>query len=76
MAINVIAFGSLTDIVGERLSLEDIHDTNALVNELKQRFPELRNAKYLVAVNKKMINANTVLNPDDTIALMSPFSGG
>ena len=76
MAVTVVAFGSLTDIVGEQLSVGDVHDTNALVNELNERFPELKNSKYLVAVNKKMITANTPLNGNDTVALMSPFSGG
>jgi len=75
MPVTVIAFGSLTEIVGERISL-DVCDTNALVNHLHERFPELKNSKYLVAVNKKMINANTTLNSNDTVALMSPFSGG
>jgi len=27
-------------------------------------------------VNRKMINKNTTLNGNDTVALMSPFSGG
>ena len=76
MAVTVVTFGSLTDIVGEQLSLEDIQDTNALVKELNERFPKLKNSKYLVAVNKKMINANTTLGENDTVALMSPFSGG
>jgi len=76
MVVSVIAFGSLTEIVGEQLSLDDVRDTNALVNKLNVRFPELKNSKYLVAVNKKMINANTALNGNDTIALMPPFSGG
>jgi molybdopterin converting factor small subunit len=75
MQVNVIAFGSLTDIVGKELSLEAI-DTNALVSELNKRFPQLENSKYVIAVNKKMIKANTALNVDDTVALMSPFSGG
>lgn len=76
MPINVIAFGSLSEIVGESLQLENIADTNSLISELNKHYPDLQHSKYMVAVNKKMINANTPLNANDTVALMSPFSGG
>jgi len=76
MPINVIAFGSLSEIVGESFQLENIADTNSLIAELNKHYPELQYSKYIVAVNKKMINANTALNTNDTVALMSPFSGG
>lgn len=69
-------FGSLTDITGSSLQLENIADTNRLVIELNGRFPALINSKYIIAVNKKMIDANTPLHNDDTIALLPPFSGG
>jgi molybdopterin synthase sulfur carrier subunit len=62
--------------VGECLQLENIADTNALIGELNRRFPDLQHSKYMVAVNKKMINGNTALNVNDTVAIMSPFSGG
>jgi sulfur-carrier protein len=32
--------------------------------------------KYSIAVNKQVIQNNTTLNPDDTVALLPPFSGG
>ena len=76
MPISVIAFGSLSDVVGASLQLENIPDTNSLIAELNKLYPDLQHAKYMVAVNKKMINANTALNANDTVALMSPFSGG
>jgi len=76
MPVNVMAFGSVTDVMGESIQLEHVQDTDALMLELNKRFPALRNSKFLVAVNKKMINKNTRLNGDDTVALMSPFSGG
>ena len=76
MAVSVIVFGSLTDIVGESIQLENISDTNGLISELNQRYPTLQDSKYLVAVNKKMVSVNTRLEANDTVALMSPFSGG
>jgi len=76
MPVNVMAFGSVTDVMGESIQLEHVQDTDALMLELNKRFPALKNSKFLVAVNRKMINKNTRLNGDDTVALMSPFSGG
>jgi sulfur-carrier protein len=76
MAVSVIIFGSLTDIVGESIQLENIADTNSLISELTRRYPALQHSKYLVAVNKKMVSANTKIGANDTVALMSPFSGG
>ena len=71
-----MAFGSLTDIIGDTFVLENVSDTDALINELVYRYPQLKHSKYVVSVNKKMINANTALGENDTVALMSPFSGG
>ena len=76
MAIEVLIFGSLTDIVESPLRLEQIPDTNSLVSELKSRHPALENSKYVIAVNKKMIDANTALQHNDVVALMPPYSGG
>ena len=76
MSISIVAFGSLSEIIGESLQLENVADTNSLIAELNKRYPDLQHSKYMVAVNKKMINANTPLNANDTVALMSPFSGG
>ena len=76
MPVNVMAFGSVTDVMGESIQLEHVQDTDALMLELNKRFPALKNSKFLVAVNRKMINKNTRLNGNDTVALMSPFSGG
>ena len=76
MAINVITFGSLTDIMKESVQLENVTDTNSLIEELNCRYPRLQQAKFIVSVNKKMIDSNTTLGSNDTVALMPPFSGG
>ena len=76
MEVQITSFGSLTDILGKHLSVRDVCDTNALLNELNIRYPQLKDSKYLIAVNKKMINGNTALEADDNVVLMSPFSGG
>lgn len=74
MQINI--FGQLTDITGGNIELNDIADTNHLVEELNKNYPQLINAKYVIAVDKKIIAENTILNNQSYIALLPPFSGG
>ena len=76
MPINIIIFGRLTDIAGSSLSLENVTDTNTLVKELHTLYPRLVDTKYAIAVNKIVVNENTVLTEDSTVALLPPFSGG
>ena len=77
MQITILFFGQLTDITGKAsTALEDIVDTDALAIRLHQQFPALANAKYAIAIDKKLINNNTLLTNNCTIALLPPFSGG
>ncbi len=76
MPVNIIIFGRLTDITGSSLALENIGDTNSLVKELHIRYPALADAKYVIAVNKKVANENTALTENSIVALLPPFSGG
>ena len=76
MAINIIIFGRLTDIAGSSLTLENIADTNNLVKELHILYPGLADAKYVIAVDKKVVNENTTLTENSVVALLPPFSGG
>jgi len=77
MPIQVMIFGQLTDIVNSHaLTLTGISDTNSLVSELNNRYPLLAGSRYVMAVNKQTITANTVLNDDSIVALLPPFSGG
>ena len=77
MQTNIIIFGQLTEITGtSNLALTGITDTNALVKELNRKYPGLVNVKYMIAIDKKVITENSVINEHNTIALMPPFSGG
>lgn len=76
MSLKVIIFGKLVDIAGNSVSVEDAKDTDSLVSSLHKTYPALVNTKYVIAVNKKVINQNTVLDSNSEIALLPPFSGG
>ena len=75
--MNIVLFGQLTDITGsESIRLTGIADTDSLVKELNGRYPAIKAAKYIIAVDKKIISANTILTDNSAIALLPPFSGG
>ena len=77
MPIQVMIFGQLTDIVNSHeLTLTGISDTNSLVRELNNRYPLLAGSRYMMAVNKQTVTANTLLKDDSIVALLPPFSGG
>lgn len=76
MQINVIIFGQLCDLLGEKLVLNNIADTNSLLAVLHEKYPELVNSKYRMAVDKKLITENILLTNNSTVALLPPFSGG
>jgi sulfur-carrier protein len=77
MKVNILLFGQLTDITRtDTIVLEDIADTDHLLTALHAQYPGLLNTKYLIAVDKKVIPANTPLTDNCLVALLPPFSGG
>ena len=77
MQIRILLFGQLTDVTNtSELMLDNIKDTDSLVEELNSRYPALAHARYVLAVDKITIASNTILKDGSTIALLPPFSGG
>ncbi len=74
--MEIIIFGQLKDITGGNIELNNIEDTDELILVLNKEYPLLKDAKYVIAVDKKIISGNTVLNNQNNIALLPPFSGG
>ena len=70
-------FGQLHDIVGSNLiEVENVANTDELIQQLQLKYPALKNSKYKVAVNRNIIQLNTALQQNAEIALLPPFSGG
>ena len=77
MDINLLSFGQLADITGNcDLKIPDVKNTNELKEFLVKAWPQLQSIKYSIAVNKKIIQENTRLHDEDTVAILPPFSGG
>ncbi len=77
MEIKVLAFGKIADIIGSsELKLENFHSSDELVNYLQTQFPKLKETKFVIAIDKKIISMNSSLTGKQEIALLPPFSGG
>ncbi len=77
MKIQLISFGKIAEfLANQQLDIEEISNTNELQLHLEKTFPQLANMKYKLAVNKTLIQQNTLLKDADQVAIMPPFSGG
>ncbi len=76
MSLKIIFFGRLTEIAGESIVLGEVADTDDLVKALHKNYPKLADARYAIAVDKKIISENTILHKNSEVALLPPFSGG
>lgn len=75
--MTVKAFG----IIAEKLRQQEFDlpaqkDTGALTQRLYDDYPELKDLKFSVAVNRNLVQENTPLQGSEEIALLPPFSGG
>jgi len=76
MNLTIKAFGNLTEIIGTAEVELEARDSASLQAALVQRFPQLRDRKFAIAVNKQLITENTDFKEQDVVALLPPFSGG
>ena len=75
--IEVMFFGQLTDATGVSSAMvEEVANTDMLINMMKMRYPSLESSTYMVAVNNTMVTENTIIRPGSKVAFMPPFSGG
>ena len=54
----------------------DVNDTNEMITKMNKLYPGLEKMKYLVAVEKEIVQGNTPLQDNFTVALLPPYSGG
>ena len=79
MQIQVLLFGITRDIIGQGKINLDVScgiTVEALKRELANAYSDLNNYNYSVAINEAYAEVNTVLNDNDTVALIPPVSGG
>ena len=75
--MEVLFFGQVTDITNSSSLLVDTcEDLDVLKYLLFNQFPNLADAKLLIAVDNKIVHENISLNENSKISFMSPYSGG
>jgi sulfur-carrier protein len=75
--MNIMVFGQLEDITGSSIvALENVTDTELLLQRLYAQYPLLKEKKFLIAVNQKIATVKTQIEDNAAVALLPPFSGG
>ncbi len=75
--IRLKAFGMLAEKLGvDSLEIENPGSSDALRRLLLQQFPALQSLTFRMAVDRKLIQAETDISAGQEIALLPPFSGG
>ncbi|MDD4108194.1 MAG: MoaD/ThiS family protein [Prolixibacteraceae bacterium] len=75
--IRIKLFGIAVEKIGKReLNFPLVPDTEKLNTSLIEKFPILKEIKFSIAVNRRLVNENSPLTEDSEVALLPPFSGG
>ena len=77
MKIRLLLFGYLAEQAGSsEMELYGFNDTDSLMKKLITDFPAIKNSKFLISVDKKIIKGNVKLQDGNVVALLPPFAGG
>ena len=80
MRITVKYFGIIADFTQKKDEVfalnEDMNSIESLQFQLETVYPQIKNTKYALALNQKLIHENATLHNNDEIALLPPFAGG
>ncbi|ARS40457.1 molybdopterin synthase sulfur carrier subunit [Sphingobacteriaceae bacterium GW460-11-11-14-LB5] len=77
MKIEMISFGKIAEFINnQKIDIAGIADTDAFKQYIENEFPALKSMKYKLALNKNIVQENTEITNNATIAIMPPFSGG
>jgi sulfur-carrier protein len=76
MALKIQLFGQLKQMTGASELFIDVPDTDGLTREMAIRYPGLENLNYRIAVDRNIVQENTLVNEGQELALLPPYSGG
>jgi molybdopterin converting factor small subunit len=75
--IHLKAFGMLAAKMGtDSLEIENPGSSEVLKQQLLAQFPELKGMTFRMALDRKLLQADTDISQGQEIALLPPFSGG
>lgn len=79
MKLDILYFGLVAEAV-KATKEEFVVNTSITVDELQnlliKKYTVLSNLSYKIAVNKELVNTNTLITEDSEIAILPPFAGG
>jgi molybdopterin synthase sulfur carrier subunit len=71
------AFGMIAEKTGtDSIQVIGIETIDALKIYLNEQFPDLKSAKFSIAVDKQIVQDNREIPFGSEVALLPPFSGG
>jgi len=77
MSIEIIFFGQLADKTGcSNVVVDNPGSIDTLSMVMKMQYPNLATAKFVIAVNNKIVFDNEPIEENAKLAFMPPFSGG
>ena len=77
MKLKILFFGILAEVVGsDSIIIDSQPDLDHLTALVLDRFPDLKNYRYRVSVNRVLVDDNSSLNEGDEVAFLPPFAGG
>jgi molybdopterin converting factor small subunit len=75
--IKVRAFGMVAENLGKQeLFLENPGNSDRLLEHLNENYPDLKEIKFSLAVNKKLCTEPSIIPIGAEVAILPPFSGG
>lgn len=79
MTLSILYFGMIAEATGQ--ALETWHSLDALTvgdlkNDLLEKYPELRDRKFQIAINQQIADESFPIPPLAQVALLPPFAGG
>lgn len=77
ISIKIIAFGMVAEkINATEFYLQGVTTADELLNLLYEKYPQLKNIKFTLSINRNIANKNVAINAGSEVALLPPFSGG
>jgi len=80
--VKVLYFASIKERLGkesEEIEVADGDKIETLIDQIKkenEKAKSIETRSFLFAVNQEIVNSDTVLKPNDEIAILPPLSGG
>jgi len=75
--MKVLVFGQLKEFTGsDWINVPSMKSTGELNVYLNKTYPGIADVKYIVAVDKEVVQSDTELTEENIIALLPPYAGG